>query len=103
MSHFLINAALEIRSEIASLSLEAIAAGSPLSFCGGWVAKLCLTLETPWSVARQDPLSMVFPRQEYWGGLPISSPGDNPDPGIEAGSPALQADSLSTELQGKPH
>ena len=41
---------------------------------------------------------MGFSRQEYWGGLPFPSPGDLPDPGIEPGSPALQADSLLTEL-----
>ena len=40
--------------------------------------------------------------QEYWSGYPISSPADLPDPGIELGSPALQADSLPTELSGKP-
>ena len=57
---------------------------------------------TPWTVARQDPLSMVFSRQEYWSGLPFPSPGDLPDPGIEPQSPALRADSLLTELQGKP-
>ena len=45
---------------------------------------------------------MEFSRQEYWGGLPFPSSGDLPDPGIEPGSPALQADSLLTELQGKP-
>ena len=39
--------------------------------------------------------------QEYWGGWPIPSPADLPDPGIEPGSPALQADSLPTELWGK--
>ena len=39
--------------------------------------------------------------QEYWSGWPISSPEDLPDPGIELGSPALQADSLPTELSGK--
>ena len=44
---------------------------------------------------------MGFSRQESWSGLPFPSPGDLPDPGIEAGSPALQADSLPTELQGK--
>ena len=42
-----------------------------------------------------------FPRQEYWSGLPFPSSEDLPDPGIESGSPALQADSLSTELQGR--
>ena len=41
--------------------------------------------------------------QEYWSGWPIPSPGDLPDPGIEQGSPVLQADSLPTELSGKPH
>ena len=40
--------------------------------------------------------------QEYWSGYPIPSSGDLPDPGIEPGSPALQADSLLTELSGKP-
>ena len=37
----------------------------------------------PWTVARQPPLSMGFPRQEYWSGLPFLPPGDLPDPGIE--------------------
>ena len=46
-------------------------------------------------------LSMEFSRQEYWSGLPFPSPGDLPDSGIETGSPALQADSLSSELPGK--
>jgi len=41
-------------------------------------------------------------RQEYWSGLPFSSPGYLTDPGIEARSPALQADSLPTEPPGKP-
>ena len=41
---------------------------------------------------------MAFPRQEYWSELPFPSPGDLPDPGIEPGSRALQADSLLTEL-----
>ena len=55
---------------------------------------------TPWTVAHQAPLSVKFSRQEYWSGLPFPSPGDPPNPGIE--SPALQADSLPTELPGKP-
>ena len=45
---------------------------------------------------------MGFSRQEYWSGLPFPSPGDLPDPGIKPRSPALQADSLPTELWGKP-
>ena len=57
---------------------------------------------TPWTVARQAPLSMGFSRQEYWSGLPFPSPGDLPDPGIEPGSPALRADALTSEPPGKP-
>ena len=56
---------------------------------------------TPWTVAHQAPLSMGFSRQEYWSGLPFPSPGDLPNPGIEPGSPALQADALSPEPPGK--
>ena len=52
---------------------------------------------TPWTVARQAPLSMRFSSQEHWSGLPFPSPGDLPDPGIEPGSPALQAESSPTE------
>ena len=65
---------------------------------GGLVAKLCPTLAIPWTIAHQAPLSMGFSRQEYWSGLPFPSPGDLPNPGIEPGSPALQADDLPTEL-----
>ena len=68
---------------------------------GGLVAKLCLTLATPWTVDRQAPLSISFPRQEYWSGLPFPSPGDLSDPGIEPGSPALQVGSLLSEPAGK--
>jgi len=49
---------------------------------------------TPWTVAHKSPQSMGFPRQEYWSRLPFLSPRDLPDPEIEPGSPALQADSL---------
>ena len=52
---------------------------------------------TPWTVAYQAPLSMEFTRQEHRTGLPFPSPGDPPDPGIEPGSPALQADTLPSE------
>ena len=50
---------------------------------------------TPWTVARQVPLSVGFSRQEYWSGLPFPSPGDLPDPGIEPRSPALRADAFN--------
>ena len=68
---------------------------------GCLVAKSCQTPVTPWTVASQTPLSVGFSRQEYWSGLPFSSTGDPPDPGIEPRSPALQADSLPPELPGK--
>ena len=55
-----------------------------------------------WTTARQAPLSMGFSRQEYWSGLPFPSPGDLPDPGINAASPAWQADSLPAGSPGKP-
>ena len=48
----------------------------------------------------QAGLSMIFSGQEYWSGLPFPSPGDLPDPGIEPGSPALQADALPSEPPG---
>jgi len=50
---------------------------------GGLVAKSCLTLATPWTVACQAPLPVGFSRQEYWSGLPFPSPGDLPNPGIK--------------------
>ena len=52
-------------------------------------AKSYLTLATPRSVACQNPLSMGFPRQEYWSGSSFPPPEDLPDPGIEPASPAL--------------
>ena len=58
--------------------------------------------ETPWTVAHQAPLSMEFSRQEYWSGLPFLSPGDLSDPGIKPESPALQVDSLLSELPEIP-
>ena len=51
-----------------------------------------------WTVAFQAPLSIEFPRQEYWSGLPRPPPGDLPNPGIKLGFPALQVDSLLPEL-----
>ena len=59
--------------------------------------KSCPTLESAWTVAHLAPLSMGFPRQGHWSGLPFPSPGDLPDPGIKPGCPALQADSLPAE------
>ena len=56
---------------------------------------------TPWTVAYQAPPSMGFSRQEYWSGLPFPSPGDLSNPRIEPGSPALEADTLTSEPPGK--
>ena len=55
---------------------------------------------TPWTVAYQAPPFIGFSKQEYWSGLPFPSPGDLPDPGIEPGSPAFQADALTSEPRG---
>ena len=60
------------------------------------------SLQPPWAVARQAPVFMGFSRHEYWSGLPFPSPGLLPNPGIELGSPALQADSLHSKPSRKP-
>ena len=56
---------------------------------------------TPWTVAYRAPLPMGFSRQEYRSRFPFPSPGELPDPGIEPVCPALQADTLPSEPQGK--
>ena len=56
----------------------------------------------PGTIACQAPLSMGFSRQEYWSGLPFPSPEDLPNQGIEPRFPAVKADSLLAEPQGKP-
>ena len=64
-------------------------------------AWLCVT---PWTIAHQAPLSMVFSRQEYWGGLPCPPPGDLPDPGIKPASLLhWQVGSLPLAPPGKTH
>ena len=66
------------------------------------VAQLCLTLfGTLWPVAHQAPLSMGFPRQEYWSGLPCPPPGDLLDPGIEPGSSAFAGRVFTTGATGE--
>ena len=57
---------------------------------------------TPCTVACQAPLSMGFPRQEYWSGLPFPSPGDLPDPGINPRSSALASELFNSEPLGEP-
>ena len=56
---------------------------------------------TPWTVARQAPLSMGFPRQEHWSGWPFPPPVDLPDPGTEPSSPALASEFFTTEPPGE--
>ena len=95
-----------LRLETPSLMMDCSSSGPDIDFLylkrsEMKVVQSCLTV-TPWTVASQVPLSMGFPRQEYWSGLPFPSPGDLPDPRIEQGSPALQANSLPTEISGKP-
>ena len=77
-----------------------------------WCASICLSCRylvvsdffvTPSTVACQVLLPTEFPWQEYWSGLPFPSPGDTPDPRIEAMSPALAGRFLTTEPRGKPH
>ena len=57
---------------------------------------------TPWTVARQAPLSMGFSRQERWSGLPFPPLGDLPDPGVTPVFPALAGDSLLLSHQRSP-
>ena len=75
-----------------------------VSYVCKWVKSLSRVrlFATPWTVAHQAPPSMGFSRQEYWSGLPIPSPGDLPNPGIEPRSPTLWADALTSEPPGKP-
>ena len=57
---------------------------------------------TPRTVAHQAPLSLGFPRQDYWIGLPFPSWGDLPHPGIEPASPTLAGGFFTPEPPGKP-
>ena len=88
-------------SAVVSASRDKTITNYPLTPYGGLVAKSCPTLVSPWTVARQAPLSIGFSMQEYWSGLPFPSPGDLSNPRIEPESSALKADSLLTELPGK--
>ena len=83
-------------SQLVSLYMINVVLGKSFIMSGGLVTKLCPTLVTPWTVACHAPLSVGFPRQEYWSGLPFPSLGDPPDSDIEPESlvsPALQGGS----------
>ena len=71
--------------------------------CCCLVAKSCYdSFATPWAIVCQAPLSMGFPSQEHWSGLPFLSPGNLPNPPIEPTSPALAGGFFTTEPPGKP-
>jgi len=63
---------------------------------------VCVSCSVVSNSLQPHGLSMGFSRQEYWSGLPFPPLGGFPDPGIEPASPTLQADSLPSELPGKP-
>ena len=65
------------------------------------VTQSCLTLCNPMDCSQSGSSVHGIFRQGYWSGLPFPSPGDLPHPGMEPGSPALQADSLPSEPPGK--
>ena len=69
------------------------------------LSHICL-FAAPWTIARQDALSMEFYRKDYWSGLPFPTPGNIPNPGVEPMSlvsPALAGEFLTPEPPGKPH
>ena len=71
-------------------------------FCYHLVVKLCPTLCNLMDyIPHKVLVSIGFSRQEHWSGVPFTSSGDLPDPGIKPGSPALQADALPSEPPGK--
>ena len=75
-----------------------------------WVISPVQLFAAPWTAAHQAPLSIAFPRQGYWSGLPFPSPGDLPDPGIKPTS-LMSAASVGRffttgatwEAQGSPY
>ena len=68
-----------------------------LALAGEKSESVSCSVVSAWTITHQAPLSMEFSGQEYWSELPFPPPGHLPDPGIEPGSPALKADSLSSE------
>ena len=83
-------------------SLPSEPPGKPIVKVKVLFTQSCLTLCDPMDCSPPGFSAMGFSSQEYWNGLPFPSPGVRPNPGIKPGSPALQADSLPTELPGTP-
>ena len=91
------NPGIELRSpSLQADSLPAEPQGKPLIYTNVCV---CPTLCKSMDCSPSDSMSMGFPRQEYWSGLPFPSPGDPPNPGIKPRSPALQALSHQGSLE----
>ena len=108
-SHFLLQGSFPdpgIEPTSPALQADSLPSESPgkLKVGSVLVGQSCLTLCVTRPVIHQVPLFMGFFRQEYWSGLPFPSQGDLPDPGVEPGSPTLQADPLpgSPTLQADP-
>ena len=70
--------------------------------CVCWLLSRVQPFVIPWTVTNQAPLSMGFPRQEHWSGLPFPSPGDPPDPGIKSGLLNCRQILYQLSLQGNP-
>ena len=78
-----------------------IGRGPPMPLCVLSCFSCVRLFVTLWIEARQTPLSVGFPRQEHWSGLPCPPPGDLPNPGTENASPALAGGFSTTEPCGK--
>ena len=79
--------------------LDQVSFGGLLLF---WSLSFVNSFATIWTIAHLAPLSMGFPRQEYWSGLPFTSPGDLPNPRIKPASPSSASGFFSIEQPGKP-
>ena len=99
---------LQIPGALLSLCTHSRRCACPdsLSVCVLSLSGVSDFLRPQWIITRQAPLSMGFPRQEYWNGLPFPPPEDLPDPGMEPTSPASPASAggfSTTEAPGRPH
>ena len=74
----------------------------PILYCCYLISVMSDSFAIPWTVAHQAPLSMAFPRQEYWSRLSFLSPGDLPDPEVSPTFPALIGGFFTTEPPDKP-
>ena len=75
--------------ELEQIEIDQNKAGDGLVRMCAQLLQSCPTLVTPWTIARQVPLSMGFPRQEYWSGLPCPPPGNLLHPGVQPAGDGL--------------